>query len=139
MSPFLKKLSTYIEMEHYSNFGTFEIASLPNVPGYYFRKYGDSGCQNDDLPSRAAAKWYKFVRDAPFANVSTSWHFKFAKLNPVQKGLDSSTLLMFCLLNPQMNSCEPNPKTTSSYFNRLDSVTKIFCFHAISKDIRLLF
>ena len=28
------------------------------------------------------------------------------------------TLLMFCLLNPQMNACEPNPKTTSSDFNR---------------------
>ena len=30
----------------------------------------------------------------------------------------SSTLLMFCLLNPQTNACEPNPKTTSSDFNR---------------------
>ena len=28
------------------------------------------------------------------------------------------TLLMFCLLNPQMNVCEPNPKTTSSDFSR---------------------
>ena len=28
------------------------------------------------------------------------------------------TLLMFCLLNPQTNACEPNPKTTSSDFNR---------------------
>ena len=27
-------------MEHYSNFCTFEIASLPNVPGLYLRKYG---------------------------------------------------------------------------------------------------
>ena len=27
-------------MEHYSNFWTFEIASLPNVPGHYLRKYG---------------------------------------------------------------------------------------------------
>ena len=49
------------------------------------------------------------------------------------------TLQMFCLLNPQMNACEPNPKTTSSDFNRLESVTKIFCFHTISKDIWLLF
>ena len=49
------------------------------------------------------------------------------------------TLLMFCLLNPQMNACKPNPKTTSSDFNRLKSVTKIFCFHAISTDICLLF
>ena len=24
----------------YSNFGTFEIASLPNVLGHYLRKYG---------------------------------------------------------------------------------------------------
>ena len=48
-------------------------------------------------------------------------------------------LLMFCLLNPQTNACEPNPKTTSSDFNRWKSVTKIFCFHAISKDIWLLF
>jgi hypothetical protein len=29
-----------------------------------------------------------------------------------------TTLQMFCLLNPQMNACEPNPKTTSSDFNR---------------------
>ena len=49
------------------------------------------------------------------------------------------TLQMFCLLNPQMNVCEPNPKTTRSDFNRLESVTKIFCFHAISRDICLLF
>ena len=48
------------------------------------------------------------------------------------------TLQMFCLLNSQMNACEPNPKTTFSDFNRLESVTKIFCFHAISKDICLL-
>ena len=27
------------------------------------------------------------------------------------------TLQMFCLLNPQTNACEPNPKTTSSDFN----------------------
>ena len=27
-------------------------------------------------------------------------------------------LQMFCLLNSQMNACEPNPKTTSSDFNR---------------------
>ena len=27
-------------MEHYSNFWTFEIASLPNFPGHYLRKYG---------------------------------------------------------------------------------------------------
>ena len=31
----------YIKKEHYSNFGTFEISSLPNVPGHYLRKYGD--------------------------------------------------------------------------------------------------
>ena len=29
-------------MEHYSNFGTFEIASLPNVPRQYLRKYGNN-------------------------------------------------------------------------------------------------
>ena len=40
MSPLLKKLSTYIKKEHYSNFCTFEIASLVNVPGHYLRKYG---------------------------------------------------------------------------------------------------
>ena len=28
-------------MEHYSNVWTFEIASLPNVPGHYLRKYGE--------------------------------------------------------------------------------------------------
>ena len=49
------------------------------------------------------------------------------------------TLQMFCLLNLQMNACEPSPKTTSNDFNRWKSVTKIFCFHAISKDICLLF
>ena len=27
-------------MEHYSNFWTFEIPSLPNAPGHYLRKYG---------------------------------------------------------------------------------------------------
>ena len=30
----------YIKKEHYSKFCTFEIASLDNVPGHYFRKYG---------------------------------------------------------------------------------------------------
>ena len=40
MSPFLKKLITDIKKEHYSNFGTFENASLLNVPGHYLRKYG---------------------------------------------------------------------------------------------------
>ena len=57
------------------------------------------------------------------------------KYNPVSFW----TLLMFCLLNLQTNACEPNPKTTSSDFNRWKSVTKIFCFHAISTDICLLF
>ena len=51
----------------------------------------------------------------------------------------SYTLQMFCLLNPQMNACEPNPKTTCSDFNSWKSVTKIFCFHAISTGICLLF
>ena len=50
-----------------------------------------------------------------------------------------TTLQMFCLQNPQIIACKPNPKTTSSDFNRLESVTKIFCFHAISKNICLLF
>ena len=49
------------------------------------------------------------------------------------------TLQMFCLLNSLMNACEQSPKTTSSDFNRWKSVTKIFCFHAISTDICLLF
>ena len=49
------------------------------------------------------------------------------------------TLQMFCLLNPQTNAWEPNPKTTSNDFNSWKSVTKIFCFHAISTDICLLF
>ena len=30
----------YIKKEHFSNFWTFEIASLPYVPGHYLRKYG---------------------------------------------------------------------------------------------------
>ena len=29
-----------IKKEHYSNFYTFENASLVNVPGHYLRKYG---------------------------------------------------------------------------------------------------
>ena len=29
-----------ITKEHYSNFGSFEIATLLNVPGQYLRKYG---------------------------------------------------------------------------------------------------
>ena len=37
--PFLEK-AYYIKKEHYSNFCTFEIASLVNVPGHYLRKYG---------------------------------------------------------------------------------------------------
>ena len=49
------------------------------------------------------------------------------------------TLEMFCLLNPQMNVCEPNPNTTSSNFNRLESLTKKFCTYVISKDICVLF
>ena len=50
-----------------------------------------------------------------------------------------STLQMFCLLKSQMNACKPSPKTTCSNFNRWKSVTKLFCFHAISTDICLLF
>ena len=37
--PFLKK-GWFIKKEHYSNFCTFEIVSLVNVPGHYLRKYG---------------------------------------------------------------------------------------------------
>ena len=54
-------------------------------------------------------------------------------------GINQSALQMFCLLNRQMFVCEPNPKTTSSDFYSWKSVTKIFCFHAISTDICLLF
>ena len=39
MSPFLKKVIT--NKEHYSNFWTFEIATLLNVPSHYLRKYGN--------------------------------------------------------------------------------------------------
>ena len=35
-------------MENYSNFCTFEIASLVNVPGYYFQ--GNTVCQNVKNP-----------------------------------------------------------------------------------------
>ena len=38
----MKKLSMYTKKEHYSDFGTFEITSLVNVPGHYLRKYGKS-------------------------------------------------------------------------------------------------
>ena len=37
-------------------------------------------------------------------------------------------LQMFCLLNSQMNACEPNPKTTNSDFNRWKSVVRYFVF-----------
>ena len=36
--PFFEK-TQYIKKGQNSNFGTFEIASLPNVPGHYLRKY----------------------------------------------------------------------------------------------------
>ena len=32
--------SRFLYVEHYSNFCTFKIASLPNVPGHYLWKYG---------------------------------------------------------------------------------------------------
>ena len=31
-----------MKKEHHPNFWTFEITSLPNVPGHYLRKYGIS-------------------------------------------------------------------------------------------------
>ena len=37
--PFFEK-ALYIKKEFYSNFCTFEIVSLVNIPGYYLRKYG---------------------------------------------------------------------------------------------------
>ena len=37
--PFFEN-TQYIKKEDYSNFGTFEIASLPNVLRHYLRKYG---------------------------------------------------------------------------------------------------
>ena len=42
MSPLeqLFEKAQYIKKEHYSNYGTFEISSLVNVPGHYLRKYG---------------------------------------------------------------------------------------------------
>ena len=44
-----------------------------------------------------------------------------------------NALQMFCLLNQQMNLCDPNPNKTSSNFNRLESLTKKFCFYALLK------
>ena len=38
VSPFLKMLST-LKKEYYSNFCTFEISSLVNVPGHYLSKW----------------------------------------------------------------------------------------------------
>ena len=74
----------------------------------------------------------------------TLTHYFFNDLNQTETAVchliyTFCTLQMFCLLKPQMNVCEPNPNTTSSNFNRLESLTKIFCFHAISKDICVLF
>ena len=82
---------------------------------------------------------YKWFRKG--ARKCSQWPFL---LDIVLKTFFSSkyiihTLLMFCLLNPQMNVCKPNPKRINSNFNRLESVTKIFCFHAISTDICVLF
>ena len=37
--PFFEK-AYYIKKKYYSNFCTFEIASLVNFPGHYLRKYG---------------------------------------------------------------------------------------------------
>ena len=54
--------------------------------------------------------------------VSASFPWKLAQIYTVEwmgRHFDVfPALLMFCLLNPQMNACEPNPKTTSSDFNR---------------------
>ena len=66
-----------------------------------------------------------------------TFYLRLLRLSKVKKV--SNALQMFCLLNSQTNASKPNPKTTSSDFNRLESVTKIFCFYAISKDICLLF
>ena len=80
--------------------------------------------------------WYKTMIDKGIRikfwclQISPKFNQIFDRFLPYE-----ATLLMFCLLNPQTNACEPNPKITSSDFNRLESVTKIFCFHAISKDI----
>ena len=43
-----------------------------------------------------------------------------------KSGAEKSALQMFCLLNSQMNACEPNPNSTCS-------VIKNFYLHAIFK------
>ena len=37
-------------MKHYSNFGTFKIASLVDIPGHYLRKYGTLFQLSSDQP-----------------------------------------------------------------------------------------
>jgi hypothetical protein len=66
--PFFEK-GEYIKKEHYSNFCTFEIASLAIVPGHYSRKYGigknQKLCQNkiqngETLPKLNIGNYSKF-------------------------------------------------------------------------------
>ena len=75
--------------------------------------------------------WYQLVLQlCSFDRTSLEVHINVSLLE--------LTLLMFCLLNPQTNACEPN-RQLAVIFNRWKSVTKIFCFHAISTNICLLF
>ena len=76
MSPFLKTLRTYIKKEHYSNYCTFEIARLLNVPGHYLRKYGMYKSQKkiDEIPP--CAKKVIFVTEFVLSKSPTFYEVK---------------------------------------------------------------
>ena len=136
-------------------------ASRPSAPNLCYISYIVPNIFNFFSPHARTPWLLLMVLPVPLAQLNSLWTWPQARTNNSLSNLyqprkrqgnwilpyslsDSSksglgTLLMFCLLNPQTNACEPNPKTTNSDFNRLESVTKIFCFHAISKDIWLLF
>ena len=110
-----------------------QTASFFPKQGYWFSSFFALH-HSSKCVSRVSAKViaYRSCRGAIFIS---AMHKRIDPIpNQGKKGLDisprcgeaTSALQMFCLLNPQMNACKPNPKTTSSDFNRLESVTKIF-------------
>ena len=95
--PFFEEVY-YIKKELYSNFWTFEIASLVNVSGHYLRKYGIFICKNIlPITSMRQAPWnngvilfYLFTGNAfclfrfsTFANTSLGFCFGTFSLNHV--------------------------------------------------------
>ena len=95
VSPFLKKLSTYIKKEHYSNFLKFEIAGLPNVPGHYLRKYG-------------SLKYFDFsLQTSKWINKSSNLSFQLNYSIMQQKVFIDNARELFCdsfLILPNVSS-----------------------------------